>query len=325
MDSLKMVVLDGYVLNPGDLDWAPLESLGSLTVYDHTDPGDIVSRIGDAEIIFTNKTPITAETLGQVPDLKFFGELATGYDNIDVAAAVSKGITVCNVPEYSTQVVAQFTLGLLLELCHHIGEHNDLVHQGAWQERNQFSFWAYPQTELAGKTAGLIGFGKIGQQTARIFTALGMQILYTCPSGPKDNTPEGCTFVQADEMFARADIISLHCPLFSENRHMICKESIRKMKDGVMILNTARGGLIDPADLAEALVSGKVGGAALDVAETEPMPDGNPLLGAPNCILTPHLAWTAFEARKRLIRITADNVSAFLNGTPVNTVAPKNR
>lgn len=318
---MNMVVLDGYTLNPGDLSWEELEKLGELTVYDRTPEHLIVQRMRDAEIVFTNKTVITDEILSQCPKLKYIGVLATGYNVVDIKAANKRNIIVTNVPAYGTDAVSQFTIGLLLELCHHIGEHNASVKRGDWAKSPDFCYWNYPLIELSGKTMGIIGYGKIGQGTARIAKALGMNILAYNRSPIKDEDID-CygKQVSLDELLKESDVISLHCPLFPETQGIINKESISKMKDGVLIINTARGPLIVEEDLKEALSNGKVAGAAVDVVSIEPIREDNPLLSAPNIIITPHIAWAPKETRQRLMSIVVDNVKAFIQGKPINTI-----
>lgn len=312
---MKIVILDGHVENPGDLSWDALAALGELTVYDRTAPADVIARIGDAPVILTNKTVITRQILDACPSVRYIGVLATGYNVVDVAAAKEKGVVVTNVPAYSTQAVAQFTMALLLEICHHVGRHSDAVHAGKWSACPDFAFWDYPLMELQGKTLGIIGYGRIGQATAKVARALGMNVIAYSRHG------QGEPYVPLEELYARSDVISLHCPLTAENTGMINRETIAKMKDGVILLNTARGALINEADLREALLSGKVYAAAADVAAVEPIPASSPLLGLDNMIFTPHIAWACFETRQRLMDIAVDNVRQFLAGTPVNNVA----
>ena len=319
---MKIVVLDGYTENPGDLSWDALAQLGELTVYDRTDPRDealIISRMAGAELVFTNKTPITRAAIDACPRLRFIGILATGYNVVDCAYAREKGIPVSNVPAYGTASVSQFSIALLLELCHHIGHHDRAVHEGRWERCADWCFWDYPLIELEGKTMGIIGFGRIGQAEGRIARALGMRVL-AHDLHPTDAGRELAEYVDLDTLYARADVISLHCNLTPENTGMICKASIEKMKDGVLIVNNARGPLINEADLAAALGSGKVAGAALDVVSTEPIRSDNPLLHAKNCILTPHISWAPIESRQRIMDCTVENAKAFLNGTPTNVV-----
>ncbi|MBR3874551.1 MAG: D-2-hydroxyacid dehydrogenase [Clostridia bacterium] len=310
---MKIVILDGYTENPGDLSWEALEALGDVTVYEHTPENCILERIGDAPVVLTNKTPITAETIAQKPQLRYIGVLATGYNVVDVKAAKEKGIVVTNVPSYGTQAVAQYVFALLLEVCHHVGHHNHAVQQGRWTSGRDFCFWDYPLIELAGKTMGIIGYGRIGQATAALARAFGMKVLAYSP-GRKDGET-------LDEVFSQSDVISLHCPLTVENTGLINRNTIAKMKDGVILINTARGGLINEADLREALLSGKVAAAAVDVVSTEPIREDNPLLGLENCLITPHIAWASKEARQRLMDVAVENVAAFLKGEPINNVA----
>lgn len=317
---MNIVVLDGYTENPGDLSWDSLRQYGELTVYDRTPEDQIVERIGKGEIIYTNKTPITRETLEQCPSIRFIGTLATGYNVVDVKAAAERKIPVCNIPGYGTQAVAQFTMGLLLELCHHIGAHSDSVKAGEWSACPDFCYWKYPQMELAGKTMGIIGFGSIGREVGRLAQAFGMKVLaYSRTRHPELET-ENCRYAELEELFSDSDVISLHCPLFPETEGIINRSGINKMKDGVLIINTARGPLIVESDLREALESGKVGGAALDVVSREPITPDNPLLEAPNIILTPHIAWAPKESRQRLMDIAAENLKAFLAGSPIHVV-----
>ena len=317
---MKIVILDGYTLNPGDLSWSRLEEMGGVTVYDRTPAEQIIERIGDAAVVFTNKTPLSRETFLQTPNLRFIGVLATGYNVVDTAAAKEAGIIVTNIPTYGTAAVAQFTFALLLELCHHAGEHNAAVHQGAWAKSPDFCFWNYPLIELAGKTIGFIGMGRIGQAAAKIALALGMNVLAHDNNKIQSLESESFHYTNLDELLAQSDVISLHCPLNDSTKGIISKENIGKMKDGVMIVNTSRGPLIVEEDLVEALESGKVAGAAVDVVSSEPIRQDNPLLSARNCIITPHIAWAPIESRARLMDIAADNLRAFLDGKPVHVV-----
>ncbi len=317
---MKIVVLDGHTLNPGDLSWDGLKRFGDLTVYDRTLPEQILERIGDAQIVFTNKTPLTEETLKAAKNLKYVGVLATGYNIVDVAAAKELQITVTNVPTYGTTAVAQFVFALLLEICHHVWAHHEEVQKGTWTDGPDFCFWKYPLTELAGKTMGIIGFGRIGQNTAKIAQSFGMKVLAYDEYQNKELENETLKYAPLDELYRHSDIISLHCPLFDNTRGMINAESISKMKDGVIIINTSRGPLVVEEDLAAALNCGKVFAAAVDVVSTEPIKADNPLLKAKNCIITPHIAWAPKESRSRLMDIAIENLAMFLNGTPVNTV-----
>lgn len=317
---MKIVILDGYTENPGDLSWDGFRQFGEVTVYDRTPAEQTVERIGDADIVYTNKTPITKEVLEQCPGIRYIGTLATGYNVVDVETAAKRGIPVCNVPGYGTAAVAQFTIGLLLELCHRIGAHSDSVKAGQWSACPDFCYWNFPQMELAGKTMGIVGFGSIGREVGRLAQAFGMEVLaYSRTRRPELET-EHCRFVTLEELFERSDVISLHCPLFPETEGMINRSAIEKMKDGVLLLNTARGQLIVEEDLRAALDRGKVGGAALDVVAKEPISPDNPLLGAENIILTPHIAWAPKESRQRLMDIAVGNLKAFVDGKAVNVV-----
>lgn len=302
----KIVVLDGYTLNPGDLSWDALKQLGEVAIYDRTSGQDVAARIGDAPVVLTNKTPISREVL------------ATGYNVVDVDAAREKGIAVTNIPTYGTAAVAQYTFALLLELCHQVGRHSESAHAGKWQEKGDFCYWLTPQMELAGKTIGIIGFGRIGKAVARIALTFGMKVLVYDRYFQKSELDVAA--VELDVLLQNSDVITLHCPQTQENRGLINAESIAKMKDGVLLLNDARGGLVEEQALAEALRSGKVAGAAVDVVSEEPISDVNPLLSTPNCIITPHIAWASLEARRRLMGIAVENVAAFLEGRPVNLV-----
>ena len=311
----KIVILDGFVANPGDLSWEPLAELGELTVHEYTAPQDVVARIGDAPVILTNKTVISAEVMANCPNLRYIGVLATGYNVVDIAEAKKRGIVVTNVPAYSTPTVAQFTMALLLEIALHVGHHSRVVHEGKWSACRDFAFWDYPLMELQGKTFGIVGYGSIGKEVARVAQAFGMKVLAYSRHGAEEFHTE------LDELYANADIVSLHCPLTAENAGMINKGTIAKMKDGVIILNTARGGLINEADLRDALVSGKVYAAASDVTTREPINADSPLLGLDNMIITPHIAWAATEARQRLLSVAIDNVRQYLAGNVQNNVA----
>jgi len=313
---MKIVVLDGYTENPGDLSWTGFEDLGDLTVYDYTSPGEILVHIGNAEVVYTNKTPLTRETLFAAPNLRYVGVLATGYNIVDIQAAKERGILVTNIPTYGTAAVAQFVFALLLEVCHHVGHHNQAVQSGRWASGRDFCFWDYPLMELSGKTMGLIGYGRIGQATAVIAKAFGMRVL-ACDTSV--NAPE---IVPMEELLKESDIISLHCPLLPTTQHIINRDTIARMKDGVILINTSRGPLVNEADLRDALKSGKVYAAAVDVVSVEPIRADNPLLGLDNCILTPHIAWAPKESRQRLMDVAVQNLRAFLNGTPQNVVNP---
>lgn len=316
---MKIVVLDGHALNPGDLSWDCLRQFGEVTVYDRTPEDMVVNRIGDADIILLNKVVITADILDRCPSIKLICVLATGYNVVDCNAAQQRGIPVCNVPAYGTDAVAQFTFALLLEICHQVGHHDRAVHAGRWVESPDFCFWDTPQMELAGKTIGIIGFGRIGRAVGRIARAFGMKVL----AYNRSRCPEGAAigeYVTLEELLQRSDVVSLHCPLTAENRHMINKDTIRMMKDGAILLNTARGPLVDEQALCDALSDGKLRFAAADVAAVEPIPTDSPLLRAPNCILTPHMAWAPVESRQRILDCTVASIRAFMAGSPRNTV-----
>lgn len=319
---MKLVVLDGYTENPGDLSWDPLKEFGELTVYDRTDitsEAEIISRLRGAEIAVTNKTPITKNVIQACPDLKFISILATGYNIVDCGFSKEKGIPVSNVPAYGSNSVGQFAIALLLEICHHIGHHSESVAQGKWQQSKDWCYWDFPLIELAGKTIGIIGFGRIGQVTGKIAKALGMNVL----AFDQTITESGkrlADYVSLDTLLENSDVIALHCPLFPETQGIICSDTISKMKDGVIIINNSRGPLIVEQDLADALNSGKVAAAGLDVVSTEPITDDNPLLTAKNCIITPHISWAPKESRQRILDCTVKNISSFLQGNPINRV-----
>ena len=320
---MKIVLLDGEALNPGDLSWAPLEALGELTVYPRgtTDPEEVIRRIGDAEIVLTNKTPVGRVVFERCPGMKLLCVVATGYNVVDTAAAKEHGISVCNVPAYGTEMVAQFAIGLLLEVCHHIQLHNDSVHAGEWERCPNFCYWKTPIMELAGKTMGIIGFGRIGRAVGRIAKALGMRVLAT-GSRPCEEGLAIAEYVELDHLLAQSDVISLHCPLFPETEQLINRDSIARMKEGVILINNSRGGLLNEQDVADALNAGRIRAAAVDVVTTEPIVASNPLLSAKNCIITPHMSWAAVEARGRIVDITAANIRSFLAGEPRNVVNP---
>lgn len=315
----KIVILDGYTENPGDLSWAPFEALGEVTVFDRTPVDQIIPHIGSAEIVITNKTPLRRETLDACPSIRYIGVLATGYDVVDVQAARERGIPVTNVPSYGTAAVGQYAIAMLLEICHHVAHHAQAVRDGRWQSCPDWCFWDYPLIELDGKTMGVIGFGRIGRQTARIAKAMGMHIL-AYDNNPCDEGRAIGNYVSLDTLYAQSDVIALHCPLFPETRGMICKQSIAKMKDGVILLNNSRGPLINEQDLADALESGKVYAAGLDVVSTEPIAGNNPLLHAKNCFITPHISWASRESRARIMDMAANNLSQWLAGTPIHIV-----
>ena len=319
---MKIVVLDGYTENPGDLSWEELGKLGELTVYDRTsltDEAETIARIGDAEIVFTNKTPITRKVLDACPGIRFISLLATGYNCVDYVCAREKGIPVANVPTYGTASVGQFAIALLLEICHHIGHHDASVHAGNWERCADWCYWDYPLVELAGKCAGIIGFGRIGQATGQIARALGMEVV-ACDPHPCNAGSAIATYLDLPSLLAQADVVFLHCNLTAENQGLINRGTIAMMKDGAILINNARSQLVEEDALAEALRSGKLAAAALDVVREEPIHRDNPLLHAPNCILTPHMSWGAQEARARIMRTTVENIEAFLAGHPIHVV-----
>lgn len=314
---MKIVVLDGRGLNPGDLSYACLEEFGSVTVYQHTDtPAQAIARIGSSEIVLVNKVPITREILDACPSIRLICVLATGYNVVDCQACAQRGIPVTNVPAYGTAAVAQFTMALILELCHRVGLHNHSVHQGDWCRSETFCYWLTPQMELAGKTLGIIGYGRIGQAVGALARAFGMEVLAYHPRRNLSGKP----YVELDTLLERSDILSLHCPLFPETQHLINRETIAKMKDGAMLINTARGALVEESALAQALNAGKLRGAAVDVVSQEPMTPDNPLLPCKNCIITPHIAWAPVESRQRLLDCVVENIRSYLAGHPQNVV-----
>ena len=318
---MKIVILDGYTENPGDLSWDALRAFGELTVYERTpyEDAEIARRIGEAEVVFTNKCPIRRAVLDACPKLKFISVLATGYNIVDCAYAWEKGIPVSNVPTYGTAAVGQFAIALLLEICHHVAHHSEAVHAGRWERNPDWCFWDYPLIELAGKTMGIIGFGRIGQTTGRIAKALGMTVL---AAGSRESA-EGraiAEYVDRDTLLARSDVVVLHCPLFPETEGLINRETIAKMKDGVILINNSRGQLVVEQDLADALNAGKVYAAGLDVVSAEPIRGDNPLLHAKNCFLTPHISWAPKEARQRILDCSVRNLQAYRDGAPINVV-----
>lgn len=316
--QLKLVVLDGYTLNPGDLSWDALHTFGDLTVYDRTAPDEVIDRAKDAQLIFTNKTPLTKETLAQLPNLKYIGVLATGYNIVDIEAARELGITVTNVPTYSTQSVAQFVFALILALIHRVELHSDAVHRGEWSNSRDFCFTLSPLSDLENKTLGIIGYGRIGERVAQIAKAFGMHVLVAeSRSNSKDSSVPRVSW---ERLFVESDFISLHTPLTADTKGMINADVLKLMKPSAYLINTGRGPLIEEQDLADTLRQGIIAGAALDVLSVEPPPKDNPLLTAPNCIITPHIAWATLEARKRLMDITVENVRSFLDGNTINAV-----
>ena len=317
---MKIVVLDGRALNPGDLSYDCLKQFGEVTLYEHTaSEAETIRRIADHEIVLVNKVPITESILSACSNIKLICVQATGYNIVDTAACARRGIPVTNVPAYGTSAVAQFTFALMLELCHRIGHHDHAVHQGKWCECSNFCFWDTPQMELSGKTLGIIGFGRIGQAVAKLAIAFDMRVLaYSRTVHPE--LGDLADFVELDTLLAQSDFISLHCPLFKDNANLINSTTIEKMKNGAFLINTARGGLVDETAVTKALISGKLGGAAVDVISEEPMRRENPLLSAPNCIITPHIAWAPKESRQRLLDCVVENIRCFLSGKPQNVV-----
>ena len=319
---MKIVVLDGYTENPGDISGAPLEALGEVTVYDRTSYVDdpvIAERLGDAEVAVINKTPISKATIDACPNLKAVAVLATGYNVVDYEYAKEKGIPVLNVPVYGTDNVSQFAVSLLLEVCSHIGHHNDSVHAGEWASNVDWCYWHFPMIEVSGKTAGIIGLGKIGVNTAKILRAMNVNVI-AYDAFQSEAGKAVAEYVELDELLAKSDFIFLHCPLFPSTRGIINKDNIAKMKDGAILINNSRGPLVVEQDLADALNSGKLAAAAVDVVSTEPIKADNVLLTAKNCIITPHISWATREARERIMQTTADNIKAFMDGAPVNVV-----
>lgn len=314
---MKIVILDGYTLNPGDLDWSIFDNMGEVICYERTSPEDILARLKDADIIYTNKTPLNKEILENCPNLKFIGVLATGYDVVDLVTAKKQKIAVCNVPGYGTQTVSQYAIALLLEVCHHIGYHNKQVKNKEWSKNKDWCFWDYPMIELAGKTMGIIGFGNIGKATANIASALGMNIVYYDEYA---SAVKGSTSLSLDDLLSTSDVIVLHCPLTETTNGLINKETLAKMKDSAILINNARGKLINEYDLAIALQKGQLYAAALDVTYEEPIADDNPLLKCENCLITPHISWATKEARSRIMETSLTNLQDFLEGKAINRV-----
>ena len=319
---MKIIVLDGYTENPGDISWGPLEKLGDVTVYDRTayEESDLIAeRIGDAEVAVTNKTPISKKTMDACKNLKAIAVLATGYNVVDYEYAKEKGIPVMNVPVYGTDNVSQFAVSLMLELCSHIGEHSRSVYAGEWASNVDWCYWHFPMVEVSGKTAGIIGLGRIGVNTAKVLNALNMKVI-AYDAFQSEAGRAVAEYVELDELLAKSDFIFLHCPLFPATQGIINKDNIAKMKDGVFLINNSRGPLVVEQDLYDALECGKIAGAAVDVVSTEPIKTENVLLKAKNCIITPHISWATKEARERIMQTTADNIEAFQKGSPVNVV-----
>jgi len=316
---MKIVVLDGYALNPGDLSWEALEKLGNLEIYDRTSAAQLIDRVQGATAIFTNKVILNREVINKLPELKYVGVMATGFNVVDLDAANRAGITVTNIPAYSTDSVAQLVFAFILNISNRLALHADHVREGAWTNSDDFSFTLSPQIELAGKTIGIVGFGKIGQKVAEIASAFGMKVIFQNRS-LKENMPEAYRQVAMDELITTSDFISLNCPLTEENREFMNRDKFNKMKEGAVLINTGRGPLVHEQDLADALNSGKLAAAGLDVLSTEPPLKSNPLLTARNCFVTPHIAWATVEARTRLMKILAANFDAYLANKPQNVV-----
>jgi glycerate dehydrogenase len=317
---MKIVVLDGYALNPGDLSWEGLQQLGEVEIHDRTPKELVLERAKGAEVLITNKTLLKEDMFPQLPDLQYIGVLATGYNVVDVEAATERGITVTNIPGYSTSSVAQLTFALLLELCHHVQDHSRAARAGAWEQSRDFCFWNHPLIELEGKTMGIIGFGSIGQKVADLAAAFGMKVIGFSRTRSDHSHRTGFRWAGLEELLEESDVVSLHCPLNDDSRGMIHTDRLKKMKKTAFLINTARGPLVVEQDLAEALNQGIIAGAAVDVLSVEPPKEGNPLLTAQNCIITPHIAWATREARIRLMDIAVGNLKAFLAGKPVNVV-----
>lgn len=316
---MKIVVLDGYGLNPGDLSWQPIEALGDVTIYGRTAPEDVLSRSADADVLLTNKTVLNAEILKALPQLKYIGVLATGYNVVDLNAAKEQGIIVTNIPAYSTASVAQMVFAHILNITNHVALHSEEVHKGRWTNNKDFCFWDTPQHEIANKTIGLVGLGHTGMATAKIALAFGMHVI-ALTSKKQADLPEGITSVSKEELFRNSDIVSLHCPLTPDTQHIINKETLNLMKPTAIVINTGRGPLVNEEDLANALNTNQIYAAGVDVLSTEPPKADNPLLTAKNCFITPHIAWATFEARQRLMAIATENLKAFINKTPINVV-----
>ncbi|MEW5798888.1 MAG: D-2-hydroxyacid dehydrogenase [Bacteroidota bacterium] len=316
---MNIVVLDGYTLNPGDLSWNELHSFGHCTVYDRTESKDIVHRAKEAQIVLTNKTLLTKETIDALPHIRYIGVLATGYNVVDIAAAKERGIVVTNVPAYGTASVAQTVFALLLELTHRVRLHADLVKYGAWSQQPDFSFWQGELIELAGKTMGIVGFGNIGREAANIAAAFGMKVIVATRS--RKPSEEQVHFVDLDTLFTTSDVISLHCPLTEETKRLVNQHRLAQMKPTAFLINTSRGALIDEPALADALNSSRIAGAGLDVLSVEPPPRDHPLFNVKNCVITPHFAWATHESRQRLMNIAITNVRSFLDGNPINVVS----
>jgi len=318
---MKIVVLDGYTANPGDLSWEALKKLGACEIHDRTPDAEVVERARGAEILLTNKTPISRSAIDALPDLRYIGVLATGFNIVDIEAARERGVPVCNVPEYGTPNVAQAVFALMLELANRTGHHSDTVHAGRWSASQDFCYWDGSLIELHGLTLGLVGYGRIAQATARIGRAFGMKILASRKRAGIP-TEDGVEFVDLDRLFGESDFVSLHCPLTPETKEMINAARLARMKPSAFLINTARGALVNEKDLAHALNEGRIAGAGLDVLSTEPPPASNPLLSAKNCVITPHIAWATRQARLRLLNVAVENVRSWIDGQPRNVVNP---
>ncbi|BEP29541.1 D-2-hydroxyacid dehydrogenase [Helicovermis profundi] len=317
---MNIVILDGYTSNPGDLSWEGFNKFGQVTVYDRTSDSLVIERIKNAEIIFINKISITKEIMSNSPKLKYIGVLATGYNMVDIEGANQYGITVTNVPSYSTSSVAQYVFALLLDICHKVELHSESVHKGEWSKSLDFCYWKTPQIELSGKTIGIIGYGKIGKKTTEIALAFGMKVLIYNRSKVNEVETNFKKFVSLESLYKMSDIISLHVPLFDSTKNIINNDSIKLMKKGVILINTSRGGLIDDKAIVENLENGKIKAAAIDVVKEEPISKDSILLRAPNLIITPHIAWAPLEARERLMKIAVKNLETFINGNAINVV-----
>lgn len=317
---MKLVVLDGYTLNPGDLSWDGIKRFGDLTVFERTPASEILERCKGAEIVFTNKTPLRQDVLAQLPDLKYIGVLATGYNVVDIDFARTMGIKVANVPGYGTASVVQLTFSLLFELCLHVQRHSDSVFKGDWVASADFCYWNYPLIEMEGKTLGIIGFGSIGQKVADVASAFGMKVVAYSRTQTDQSHRKNFQWLSLEELLKSSDVVSIHCPLFPETEGLINKNTLKLMKKSAFFINTSRGPIVNEQDLADALNSGLIAGAGLDVLSVEPPSANNPLLSAKNCLITPHIAWATKEARTRLMEIVEHNLSSFLNGNPVNIV-----
>ncbi len=317
---MKTVILDAYTTNPGDLSWEWLSQFGEYKIYDYTKPEEIIDRADGYEIVITNKTVLNADTLSKLKSLEYVGLLSTGYNVVDIEKAAQMGVPVVNIPTYSTDAVTQLTFALLFEMTNHVGVHNDSVHSGEWSANRNFCYWKTPLVEVSSKTFGIIGFGKIGSSVAAVAAALGMKVLVSTPHPPLDTGKNQIEFVELDELLARCDVVSLHCPLTKATEKMVNTDFLSKMKKSAYLINTSRGAAIDETALANALNSGKIAGAGVDVLSTEPPKLDNPLLFCDKCIITPHIAWAGYETRKRLMDICEDNIRSFLNGKTKNAV-----